>query len=451
MSIHKVTNTFVGNGTALETSVNTLTPGKLGLFTMANTVLAAAYAASSATQKIQVSETFADGSFKKSMLIDGASVIGARAERYAPAQREVWSIGYQRGSVVAGVTTAAGGAIEVNNASDYTASIRFKNDKSLYSERPEMLRINFTSSATATQLSIANQIANAINNSGFKTVIKAIIVSNGPLVAATSTSLAVYGDATLGAATVYGVEITALDINQFRSSTYKENRVYFSVQVDDSTGFGTSTTCTQVQPNSYGEGTYNYIYNKENFDYQYEGLSNRRLWPAQQVSFNVSSTGYLSGNVAAAATNPTGNVTTVINNDIVTVATSTLGLRGGEIIDINGVPYEIKYILSATKFVITTPASASYGAAANLKVRYFYSIIVLEFNDNSFTSGADLISVARKSVYIATPAIDAAAADPFDSTGDAADTSAEGISLLSKLNAWLATTPAAPATLTFAI
>lgn len=419
MSIHKVTNTFVGNGSALETSADTLTAGKLGLFTTANTVLAAAYAASSATQKIQVSETFADGSFKKSMLIDGASVIGARGKRYTPATREVWAIGYDR--------KLAAGSIEVNNASDYTASIRFKNDKSLYSERPEMLRINFTSSATATQLNIATQIAAAINNSGFKTLVKAVVVGNGT---------GIYG---LTAATAWGVEISALDINQFRSSTYKENRVYFSVQVEDATGFGSSTTCTQISANNPGEGTYNYIYNKENFDYQYEGLSNRRLWPAQQVSFNVANTGYLTAAVNAA----TGAVTATINSDVVSM-TDTSTLRAGELITINALAYEIKYIKSATEIVLTTVASATYTGTAIL-LKYFYNILVLEFNDNSFTSGADLISVARKSVYIATPAINAGDAYTAISAG-----STEGISLLSKLNTWLATTPAAPV-LTYAV
>lgn len=418
MSIHKVTNTFVGNGSALETSADTLTAGKLGLFTTANTVLAAAYAASSATQKIQVSETFADGSFKKSMLIDGASVIGARGKRYTPATREVWAIGYDR--------KLAAGSIEVNNASDYTASIRFKNDKSLYSERPEMLRINFTSSATATQLSIATQIAAAINNSGFKTLVKAVVVGNGT---------GIYG---LTAATAWGVEITALDINQFRSSTYKENRVYFSVQVEDATGFGSSTTCTQISANNPGEGTYNYIYNKENFDYQYEGLSNRRLWPAQQVSFNVANTGYLT-----AAIVPT--VTGVVGEDTVTFsATVAAIIRPGELVELNGNMYEVKYFISATVAVLTTvvPAIAALSA---VKLKYFYNILVLEFNDNSFTSGADLISVARKSVYIATPAINAGDAYTAISAG-----STEGISLLSKLNTWLATTPAAPV-LTYAV
>lgn len=420
MSIHKVTNTFVGNGSALEADVNTLTPGKLGLFTMANTVLAGnTYAASSDEQKIQVSETFADGSFKKSMLIDGASVVGARGKRYTPATREVWAIGFNRKTAI--------GSIEVNNASDYTASIRFKNDKSLYSERPEMLRINFTSSATATQLSIATQIANAINNSGFKTLVKAVVVGNGT---------GIFG---LTGATAYGVEITALDINQFRSSTYKENRVYFSVQVEDATGFGSSTACTQIVANSYGEGTYNYIYNKENFDYQYEGLSNRRLWPAQQVSFNVSNTGYLTANVDGV----TGDITTTLNSDVASM-TDTSTLRVGELIGINGLFYEIKYIKSATEIVLTTVASASY-TGKNIFLKYFYSILILEFTDNSFTSGADLISVARKSVYIATPAINAG-----DDYTNISAGSIEGQNLLSNLNDWLSTTPAAPV-MTFAV
>lgn len=421
MSIHKVTNTFVGNGSALETTVSTLTPGKLGLFTTANTVLAAAYAASSATQKIQVSETFADGSFKKSMLIDGASVIGARGKRYTPATRDVWAIGYDR--------KLATGTIEVNPSSDYTFSIRFKNDKVLYSERPETLRGNFTSSASATQLTIATQIAGVVNTSGFKTQIAAVVVGDGT---------GVYG---LTGATNYGVEISALNINQFQSSTFKENRVYFSVHVDDATGFGSTTTCTQISSNDPGDGTYNYLYNKENFDYQYEGLSNRRLWPAQTVSFNVANTGYLTSTVVAT----TGNVGVTINSDVVTFATSNAIVRPGELVSLDGTIYEVKYLISTTSAVLTTPFVGSTNATAVLLFKYFYNVIVLEFNDNSFTSGADLISVARKSVYIATPAINAG-----DAYTAIANGSTEGISLLSKLNTWLATTPAAPV-LTYAV
>ena len=227
-------------------------------------------------------------------------------------------------------------------------------------------------------------------------------------------------------------------VQVFRSSTYKENRVYFSVSVEDATGFGATTTCDQIQANSYGEGTYNYIYNKENFDYQYEGLSNRRLWPAQSVSFNVSPTGYLT-----AAIVPT--VTGVVGEDTVTFSANVSAIiRVGELVELNGNMYEVQYFISTTVAVLTVsvPAIPALSAA---KVKYFYSILILEFTDNSFTSGADLISVARKSVYIATPAIDAGAAYTAIATG-----STEGASLLSKLNTWLATTPSAPV-LTFAV
>ena len=432
MSIHKVTNIFVGNGSALEASNTTLTPGKLGAFYADNSVAVnSAYVGGSATAKLQFSETFADGSFKKSMLIDGANVISAKATRYKPATREVWAIGYDR--------KLATGEIEVNNATDYTASIRFKNDKSLYSERPEVLRVNFTSAATATQLSIATQIAAAINNGGFKSLIEAKVVSNGPLVAASGSVPKIYGDGTLGAATKYGVEITALDINQFQSSTYKENRVYFSVHVDDSTGFGSTTTCTQIVANSYGEGTYNQVYNKENFEYQYEGLSNRRLWPAQAVKFNTSSTPVTSLTIAG-----TGNVGVTINDDIVTFATTNASLRAGELITLDAVNYEVKYLIGTTKAVLTAYHAGATNATAVLKARYFYSVIALTFADNTFTSGADVQALAPKSIYIATPAIDAGTAITTIGAG-----STEGAALLAVLSPWLAATPNAFSVSTF--
>jgi len=232
------------------------------------------------------------------MWINGRSVVSAKAKAYTPATREVWAIGYNR--------KTATGSIEVNNSTVYTAAIRFKNDKSLYSERPEVLRVEFTSATSATQLSVATQAAAAINNSGFKTLVSAIVVGDGT---------GVYG---VTGATNYGIEITAKDIEQFQSSTYKENRVYFSVHVDDSTGFGDTTTCTQIVANSYGEGTYNEIYNKENFEYQYEGLSNRRLWPAQTPKLKVSSTAILAGATGV-------NVSGTSGEDVVTFASDISG------------------------------------------------------------------------------------------------------------------------------
>jgi len=424
MSIHKVTNIFVGNGSALEADVNTLTVGKLGLFNSNQAILASAYSAGGAADSIQFSETYSDGTFKKSMWINGRSVVSARAEAYKPATREVWALGYNR--------KTATGSIEVNNDSDYTASIRFKNDKSLYSERPEVLRINFISSATASQLSIATQAAAIINNGGFKTLISAIVVGDGT---------GVYG---LTGATNYGVEITAKDIEQFQSSTYKENRVYFSVHVDDSTGFGTTTTCTQIVANSYGTGTYNQVYNKENFEYQYEGLSNRRLWPAQTPKLKVSSTAILSGATGV-------NVSGTISEDKVTFAADISGfIRVGELVELDGANYEVKYMNAAgTSVWLTTPLSATITAGDKAKVRCFYSVIVLTFADNTFTSGADVQALAQKSIYVATPAINTAAAWTTSAAASLTTSSTEGASLISKLNTWLASTPAAPATLAF--
>lgn len=411
--IHKVTNMFVGNGTALETSVSTLTPGKLGLFGNDNTVLAALETISTlGKDSIFFSETYADGSNKKSMRIRGTSVIGAKSEDYAPAAREVWALGYNR--------KTATGAIEVNPSADYTFSILFKNDKTFYSVRPEAFRQTITSSASATQLTIATQVAAAINNGAFKSQIVAVVVANGT---------GVYG---LTGATNYGVEITAKDINQFTSSTYRENRVYFSVHVDDSTGFGGTTTCTQISANSQGEGTYKWVYNYEKYLYQYEGLQNLRMWPAQTQSLNASSTGALS-----AAIVPT--VSGTISEDVVTFSASVAAiLRVGELVELGGVMYEIKYFVSSTVAVLTTVLSAGLVAAA-AKLKMFYDIITIEFNDTSFTTGPDTVSLARKAIYICTPAINATQAYTADSTEKAA--------LIASLNPWLASTPVAPAAL----
>lgn len=442
MNTINVNEIFIGNGAALDannTNIAALTK-QTAIVGADMTALNPAGGDTITTQPtIYLVNKLANGDLKRSFPVKGTSVTSYKAEHYAPARRCVATVGYQRGSVVDGVTTAAGGSIEVNNDTLYNLSIRFKWDKQFYSERPEMLRISFTSAAAATQLNIANQITSLINNSGYGSqpagikVIKAVTIGNGT---------GIYG---LTGASAYGVEVWGLDVNQFQNTTYNPLYVYFSVQVDDASGFGTTTTSSLVQTMDPGIGTYNQIYTKENYNYQFEGVLNRTKWPIPTLAYLSSSTFVTSGNVAAAATSPTGNVTTVIDEDVVTVATATTGLRPGEIIDINGIQYEIKYILSATKFVITTPATASYGAAANIKVKYLYNVFTITISDVTTGAGANMGMFANKSIMIATPSIDAAAADPFDRTLDSADTSAECIDLLDILNAWMATTPLAPA------
>lgn len=445
MGIYKVSEIFIGAGSALSANNTALASiaVQTGIVGTDMVTLNPNGADTITTQPtIYLVNKLADGTFKRSNPIKGTSVTGWKGEHYVPARRNVWGVGYQRGSIVDGVTTAASGSIIVNNSTLYTASIIFKNDKQFYSQRPERLSIEFTSSSAATQLTIATQLAGAINSSAFgsqpsgvKEVI-AVVVGDGT---------GAYG---LTAATNYGVEITGLVINQFQNTSYTEELVYFSVQVDSASGFET-TTVTEIQSVKAGTGTYNQVYNMENFFFGNEGVLNRRLWPIPALAYLSSSTYTLSGTVAAAATTPTGNVDTTITLDLATVATATTGLRPGELITINAVAYEIKYIRSTTTFVLTAVASATY-SGAELKVKYLYNILNINVSDITTQDGAGVGQFSTKNFYIATPAIDTAAADPFDRTLDSADTSAECLDLLDILNGWMTTTPLAPATVTLA-
>ncbi len=456
MSIHKVNEIFIGAGAALSATNTALNAIAVQTGIVGPDMLSLDPAGTgmtiSAKPVISIVNKLANGEFKRSLPIKGTSVTGWEGKHYVPSRKCVWTIGYQRGylsnATIDGAPgsrtfVATGGSIEVNNSTFYSASIIFKNDKTFYSERPERLSIEFTSAAAATQLSIATQIANAVNNSGWGSSVSgvkeviAVVIGDGT---------GAYG---LTGATNYGVEITGLVINQFQNTQYAENLVYFDVEVNDATGFG-ATTCTKIQSVKYGTGTYNQVYNMENKFFGYEGVLNRTKWPIPVLAFLSSSTAILSGNVAAAATTPTGNVTTVSGEDVVTVATAVTGLRPGELIDINGVAYEIKYLRSATTFVITAAASASYGAAANIKVKYFYNILNINVTDTTLQDGAGVGQFSQKAIYIATPAIDSGAADPFDATLDSADTSAECLDLLDILNTWMTSTPLAPATVTLA-
>lgn len=442
----KVSEIFIGVGAALSAN-NTALPSiavQTGVVGSDMLTLDPAGSDTITTQPtIYLVNKLANGDFKRSNPIKGLDVTGFKAEHYVPARRNVWGIGYQRGSIVDGVTTAASGSITVNNSTLYEFIIRFKNDKQFYSERPEVLDITFTSSAVATQLTIATQIANTINNSAFGTStpgvreIVAVVVGDGT---------GIHG---LTAATNYGVEITGLVINQFQNTTYQEELVYFSVFTNDATGFQT-TPATEIQSFKAGTGTYNQVYNMENFFFGYEGVLNRRLWPVPVLAYLTSATYTVSGNVAAAATTPTGNITTVIGEDKAVVATATTGLRPGEQILINSVAYEIKYILDATHFIVTVPFVASYGAGANLQVKYLYDIININVTDLTYQDGTGVGQLSKKNFYIAAPAIDTNAADPFDRTLDSADTSAEMLSWISILDAWMVTTPGRFAAITLA-
>jgi hypothetical protein len=422
-NLNTVQNVFISDGTALpanNAAVSSVTDGKIGIYGSDWTALNPAGGDTITTQPsiyVVEAKTESDGALvlKKSMKIDGTSVIRYHGESYAAAKREVWSIGHSR------LTNT--GTIEVNNDTNYNFSIRFKNDKFLYSERPELFNVNFTSATSATQLSIATQIASAINNGPFRSQVTAIVVGDGT---------GVYG---VTGATDYGVEITAKDVNQFSSTTYTPNLVYFSVHVNDASGFESTTTCTQIQAFDPGVGTYAQVYTMENKAFGAEGVLNRRQWPIPVLDYSASSS-YV--NSAVIGINTTGTA----GEDQVTFASTIAAiLKPGDKVEIDGVNYEIKYIkgngtgtTGGNEVVLTSVLLTSPGTADVTKLRVQYDLVTIEFND-SINTPTGIVATANKSVVIASPALDA---------GDAYNgVSAASQDLMDILNAWMTTTPGA--------
>ena len=415
-NLNRVQSIFIGDGTGLpadNATISSVTSGIVGVYGTDMTALNPAGGDTITTQPaIYIVEGKTDSSgnsyVKRSSKIDGASVLTYNAESYSPAKREVWALGYSR--------SAAAGTIEVNPDTTYNYTIRFKNDKFIYSERPEVLNVSFTSSTTATQLSIATQVASSINNSSFKKNVIAVVVGDGT---------GVYG---LTSASNYGVEITSKDVEQFINTTYTLNQVYFAVFVNDATGFGTTTTCTQIQAFAYGDGTYNEIYSLENKCFGTEGVMNRRQWPIPVLDYSSTSALVLSASI-------TPTVAGTAGEDKVTFsATVAAILRAGEKVELGGINYEIKYFISTTVAVLTSVITGSTMTTSAAKVRYKYDTITIEFND-AINTPTGVVAVANKSVVISVPAINAAGA--YNSLSTA------GTNLKAVLDGWMTTTPRA--------
>lgn len=412
---HRVQNIFISDGSGLpanDAAITALTSGQIGVYGRDMKALNPAGGDTISTQpSIYIVEQKTDSSgavyAKRSMKIDGTNVITYEGKAFEASKREAWVIGYNR--------KTASGSIEVNNATNYQFSIAFKNYKWLYSDRQEFLRVNFVSANAASQLSIATQIYNSIINSSYGSQVSATIVGNGT------------GIKGLTGATNYGVEITAKPVDQRFNSTYTGNNVYFSVQVDDSTGFGTTTTVTQLQAFDPGSGNYNQVYNIENYDYQYEGVLNRNTWPIPALDYSSVAAEITSAPILPTVTGTTGD-------DVVTFsATVAAILNVGDNIVISGVTYKIKYFISANVAVLTSELLSSPGATA-VAVKYKYDLIVIEFND-SINTPTGVVAVANKSVVIAVPAINA--------LGGYNSLSTAGTNIKAILDAWMATTPKA--------
>jgi len=419
-NLTRVQSIFISDGTALpaDNSASTaVTAGKIGIFGKDWTALNPAGGDTITTQpSIYIVEGKTDSGgtnyLKKSTKIDGMNVISYTGKSYAPTVRKAFSIGYSR--------KAAVGSIEVNNSTFYKFTVNFKNDKTLYAARPEQLTASFVSASNNTQLATATTIAGIINASAWKRQIVAVVVGDGT---------GAYG---VTGASNYGVEMTSLSIDQFTNSTYTANEVYFSVQVDDSTGFGTTTTCTSLTDVLYGNGTYNQIFNIENKDFGYEGTTNRRLWPIPVLDYSSVST--LIPSVAIAETSAT-----TVGSDLVTFsATVAAKIRTGEEVTLDGVNYKIKYFISTTVAILTSVATTTTITGAVL-VRFKYDTVTIEYNDRINTP-TGVSALSNKSVIIAVPSIVSGAA--YNSTGTAA-TAVKAI-----LDAWMTTTPAAFANIT---
>lgn len=425
MNTHKVTQIFIGNGTsalpANNTQITAASIGALGIF--GNDMLALNPAggdtiSTAGADSIQIFNKLANGDLKHSTSIKGTSVTGWKGQSYTAATRKVHAIGHNR--------LTATGTIEVSNSTLYKAMIRFTNDKVLYSERPEVLSISFTSSAAATQSNIADQIVSAINNSAFGTGTKKQI-----LAVKVGDGTGAYG--TTGA-TDFGVEIWGLDIAQ-SDNEYKFKQVAFQVFVDDASGFGATTTSASIQSPDPGVGTYNLIYNQERFSTQYEGVLNYRKWPVPVQAYLASNAFFASAAITPTATITTGEDTVTFSAAVNTAATD---LKAGDFILIDDVAYEIKYFISTTVAVLTTVAAAT-GVGLSVKKKYQYDVFSIEYIDVVTSPGANVGAFAKKLILIATPAINAGGTINAGTT-----MSTEGQDLEDILNGWMTSTPLAP-------
>lgn len=414
-NLQRVTNIFIGDGTALPAAGSVITSANIanGVVDIAGVDMNTMVAGStiSDTEAIFVVEGRLNSSIsspvKRSMKIQGRKITSYLGTSYTPAERDVWAIGYNR--------KTATGSIAVVNDADYDFHIRFKNPKFLYSERMLAKQLTFRSATAATQLTIATQIKNAINADLIASdYVEAVVVGNGT------------GVMGLTAATAWGVEITAklVSVTQANSTYYMEERVYFDIELEDfDSAFG-ATTIGQIETMSYGKNTYNQVRLAERKMISYEGVLNYTLFPIPAQTYAASASLFLTSNV----TGVTGNVSITIAEDVATVTSNTI-VRPGELIDINGVNYEVKYLIGTTKFVVTAVASATY-SGANLKFRYKYDSIVIEFSNPNLLEGAGVTQDNKQTVIIVVPSIDA--------TGSYTSQSAQLTAILSKLNPYMA-------------
>lgn len=389
MSLHKVHQIFISDGTAVPAGGSAITTaniasGDLAVIGKAMSTLTAGNTVAD-SDKIFIAQGSADTvkPIKMSAPIIGREITNWAGVSYKPAARETWAIGYDR--------KLAAGLIEANNSSDYDFKIVLKYDNNLHTERNLTFSKTITSDSTATQLEIADKVRDAINNDAtLKSLMTAITIGNGT------------GALGLTAATAWGVEVYS-DIQTQNATSYFEDRVGFSIYVDDASGFGTTTTCTQIQSMTYGSGMYQQVYNMENFAFGYEGVTNRRSWPIPTLTYAAANTFFDS-----AAIVPTASTT--IGEDKVTFSATVANiLEAGDRVVLDAVNYEIRYFISNTVAVVVGTFTTTNGTGA-VKKRLQYDLLTIEHSNPKSSEGANVVDNSKQWVVIAAPAIDAAGA-----------------------------------------
>lgn len=404
MSTHRVQNLVVSTDNAIVAgslainTTNIATQGKLAFAGENNVTLTAGNTISDSETISIWNYITANASLRRTMSIPGRKVTKYTALAYQPASRKVVAIGYNR--------KTAAGSIPVAASTDYTFTIHVASDKQTYSERNLNFTLNFTSAAAATQSTIATQVVNAINgptgsNSYLPDLLTAIKVGDGT---------GVYG---LTGATNYGVEITGNLLTQAVGS-YAIETPNFDVECNSLTGWGQGYVATVINAQDNGSGTYQQMYNLENFLLGQEGQMNRTLWPTPTQNFAVSSTANLSGIVAG-----TGNVGVTTLEDKITFATTNAAFSPGDLVTLNDTNYEIKYLIGTTAAILTSVFAGATDATLEVKKRGFYSQIVIEFSNPNLFEGAGVTADNKQSVVIAVPAWTAAAAYNATSTSAA--------------------------------
>jgi hypothetical protein len=421
MSIFRGQNLMVATDTAIVAGgldVNTTnigTAGQLAFVGITNQTVAPGVTVAD-TDVLTIFEYISGTtSLKRTMTIPGRKVTKFTGETYSPATRRVIAIGYNRKTAV--------GSIPVNASTEYQFTIHVISDKQTYSERNLLITMEFISSATATQSTIATQIVNAINtptnNSAsayLPKLLTAVKVGDGT---------GAYG---LTGATNFGVEITGKVLAQAVGS-YAIETPNFAVELNSLSGFGQGAVSTNISNPYQSGGSYQWTYNLENFLLGQEGKMNRVIFPIPVDYLQTSSTPTISAQVAGS-----GNVGVTNGSDLVTFATTNASFAPGDLITytdgtaavFNG---EIKYLIGTTQAVLVDLVTGTTQANSVVKKRGFYSTIVIEFTNPNLFDGVGVTGNNNQSVIIAVPAWTAAAAYSSPSTA--------ALSILSLLNPYM--------------